>query len=213
MMEIVNNKEGRPLEHYSRLYSALDPAEAAKRCRTVYHEAEKEFETEFMGNVYRISFPCFDMRLSEKNTRLDCAADDNAVKILLLRWFIGGVMREPGGSFITYREAPWGEAYMRSFDGRCIKRLAFAYDGAKEKFAPAMELLGARRISGGDEGYELRFMKGLYVRMLVWAGDDEFPPSSQILFSDNFPSAFSAEDMAVVGDICISAMKKAEALI
>lgn len=212
-MEIVNNKEGRPLEHYSRLYSALDPAEAAERCRTAFHAEEKEFELEFMGNVYRASFPGFDLRLTEKNTELDCAEGDNAVKILLMRYLIGGVMRAPGGRFITYREAPWGEAYLRSFDGRCIKRLAFGYDRAREKFAPAMELLGAKKISGGDEGYELRFMKGLYVRMLVWAGDDEFPPSSQILFSDNFPSAFSAEDMAVVGDICISAMKKAEAMI
>ncbi|MFQ9393460.1 MAG: DUF3786 domain-containing protein [Lachnospiraceae bacterium] len=35
-----------------------------------------------------------------------------------------------------------------------------------------------------------------------------FPPSAQILFSDNFPLSFSAEDMAVVGDITIGTMKK-----
>ena len=43
--------------------------------------------------------------------------------------------------------------------------------------------------------------------MILWAGDDEFPPSSQILFSDNFPNAFQAEDMAVVGDITITMIK------
>jgi hypothetical protein len=43
--------------------------------------------------------------------------------------------------------------------------------------------------------------------MILWEGDDEFPPSAQILFSDNFPVSFQAEDMAVMGDVIIGAMK------
>jgi len=43
--------------------------------------------------------------------------------------------------------------------------------------------------------------------MLLWEGDDEFPPSSQILFSDNFPVSFAAEDMAVMGDVIIGSLK------
>ena len=36
----------------------------------------------------------------------------------------------------------------------------------------------------------------------------EFPPNAQILFSDNFRYAFTAEDLAVVGDIVLGRMKK-----
>lgn len=43
---------------------------------------------------------------------------------------------------------------------------------------------------------------------ILWAGDEEFPPSAQILFSDNFPLSFEAEDLAVVGDISIGTLKK-----
>ena len=43
--------------------------------------------------------------------------------------------------------------------------------------------------------------------IIIWEGDDEFPSKAQILFDDNFPSAFSAEDIAVAGDICISRLK------
>ena len=49
-------------------------------------------------------------------------------------------------------------------------------------------------------------MKLKFTRIL-WEGDDEFPPSSQILFSDNFPVSFQAEDMAVMGDVIIGALK------
>ena len=37
---------------------------------------------------------------------------------------------------------------------------------------------------------------------------EEFQPSAQILFSDNFPIAFNqGEDMAVVGDVTIDMLK------
>ena len=36
---------------------------------------------------------------------------------------------------------------------------------------------------------------------------EEFRAAAQILFSDNFSSAFSAEDIAVVGDVLLNAMK------
>lgn len=117
------------------------------------------------------------------------------------------------GKFLTYREMPWGSVYNDNFTGRCIKRLAFAYGNSQEQFAGIMEALGARRIKGGDIAYELELLNGLLIHYLLWAGDDEFPPSSQILFSDNFSSAFTAEDMAVVGDVTINAMKETGKLI
>ena len=51
-------------------------------------------------------------------------------------------------------------------------------------------------------------MPGLTIQLLLWLGDDEFPPNAQILFSDNFRYAFTAEDMAVIGDIVLGRMKR-----
>ena len=34
-----------------------------------------------------------------------------------------------------------------------------------------MERVGAQAISSGDVGYELEFMKGLFVRLILWAGE------------------------------------------
>ena len=43
---------------------------------------------------------------------------------------------------------------------------------------------------------------------MIYAGDEDFPPSSQILYSDNFADGFSAEDRVVAGDILISAIRQ-----
>ena len=129
-------------------------------------------------------------------------------KILVLRYLTEGGAAPSTGKFLTYREIPWGEVYFKQFQGRCLFRLAFGFGGKLDKFREIMERVGAQAISSGDVGYELEFMKGLFVRLILWAGDDEFPPSAQILFSDNFPAAFTqGEDMAVVGDVTMDMLK------
>lgn len=63
-------------------------------------------------------------------------------------------------------------------------------------------------LKSGDAACQMEVMPGYEVQIIVWEGDDEFPPNSQILFSDNFPKAFSAEDRTVVGDLIISELKR-----
>ena len=67
--------------------------------------------------------------------------------------------------------------------------------------------MGGIKAASGDVSYDLPFLPGLTVRLILWEGDDEFPAQAQILFSDNFPSAFQAEDNAVTDDIILNAMK------
>ena len=75
------------------------------------------------------------------------------------------------------------------------------------KFAAACEAMGGARVEHGDAGYEFELLPGYRMQIMVYAGDDEFPPSSQVLYSDNFETGFSAEDRVVAGDILISSIK------
>ena len=70
-----------------------------------------------------------------------------------------------------------------------------------------MEHMHCELINHGDIAYQLEIFPGYLVQMILWEGDEEFPPSSQILFSDNFPVSFAAEDMAVMGDVIIGSLK------
>ena len=56
-------------------------------------------------------------------------------------------------------------------------------------------------------GYQFELVPGYRMQILVWEGDDEFPPNAQVLYSDNFAEGFAAEDRVVAGDILISTIK------
>ena len=79
----------------------------------------------------------------------------------------------------------------------------------EEELTAACEKLGAVALNHGDAGYQFDFFGPYRMQILVWEGDDEFPPSAQVLYSGNFAQGFAAEDRVVAGDILISAIKAA----
>lgn len=192
-----NNKEELPLEFYLAKYRQGDPQEMADRCRLPYDGSR--FTMNLMGDTFTVSFPEFEVEGSREPS--------NAERILFLRYLLDGKYTAPTGEYLTYREFPWGEVYLQQFTGRCIKRFAFSYGFKPDALRKVMAQLPAKEIKRGDVGYELTLMDGLTMQFILWVGDDEFPPNAQILFSDNFRYAFTAEDMANIGDITIGRMK------
>ena len=192
-----NNKEELPLEYYLAKFREGDPQEMADRCALPF-DGER-FTIRLMGDTFTVSHPDYDIQGDRAPT--------NPERILFLRYLLDGRSTPPTGAFLTYREFPWGEVFLQQFTGRCIKRFAFSYNGKAELLARIMERLPAHPVKMGDVGYELELMEGLSLQLILWQGDDEFPPNAQILFSENFRDAFTAEDMANIGDIVLNRMK------
>lgn len=200
-----DNKERVPFEHYLEEYKTKDPLEISARTGFSYFQEEKSFQVFFFGKEYRISFPDYEIRfLGEGYSPL---LSQTAARILVIRFLIEGCQAASTGKFLTYREIPWGEVYFRQFQGRCMMRLAYGYGNRLEEFSERMGKMGACPVHASDKGYQFEVFPGFYVQFLLWEGDEEFPPSSQILFSDNFPAAFHAEDLVVVCDIGITTLK------
>ena len=205
-----DNKERIPFEHYLSEYQKLNPKEAAKRCGVEYDEERQQFHIRLMGYRYLVDFPEFAVHKEDEDEEgAFLLLDMVPAKIIVLRFLLSAQVVKSSGKYLTYREVPWGEVYFRQFEGRCLMRLKFGFGFKLDKFAEGMEKLpGVKKLSLGDVSYEFEFINGLHVRFILWAGDEEFPPSSQILFEDNFPYAYQAEDLAVVGDIYIPTLKK-----
>ena len=102
---------------------------------------------------------------------------------------------------------PWGEMYIKPYTGRVLTRAAFTFGTRVSAFKAAAEKMGALPLKNGDAGYQFDLIGGYRMQILVWEGDDEFPPNAQVLYSDNFAQGFAAEDRVVAGDILISVVK------
>ena len=201
-MQVENHKEGVPFEYYLGLYEKLDPQEASARTGAAFDG--EAFTLRLVNAEYRITWPRYTITADREDA---FALKSLPGQTFLLRWLLEGKQVPARGQFKTFREMPWGELYIQPFTGRCLTRAAFTFGTKVQKFAAAMEKLGARKLPHGDAGYELELLPGYAMQLIVWEGDDEFPPNSQILYSDNFEESFSAEDRVVSGDILISIVK------
>ncbi|MDR3356688.1 MAG: DUF3786 domain-containing protein [Spirochaetaceae bacterium] len=194
--------------HYSELYSGLDPYQVAERCKLPFDGSA--FSLRLMGVRYRAAFPRFELLEAAEPPEAEMPVEDESVRVLVLRYLCQGRWAAPGGRQLSYSEIPWGALYFRNFEGRCIKRIERIFGNDPEGFSKLFEKhknLKGGRLSGKEHGWRFEFLNDLFMSIIVWEGDDEFPSKAQILFDDNFPAAFSAEDIAVAGDICISRLK------
>ena len=199
-MQIENHKEEVPFAHYEERFRQLDAAEAAARTDTKWDGAE--FYVNLIGREYAISHPDFSIRATDGG-----AVPPLPTQTFLLRYLLESKSAAWTGEWKTFREMPWGEMYIKPYTGRVLTRAAFTFGTRLAAFKAAAEKMGAMPVSHGDAGCEFDMIGGYKMRILVWEGDDEFPPNAQVLYSDNFAEGFAAEDRVVAGDILISTIK------
>ena len=200
-MEIENNKEQVPFEYYEGLFRALQPEAALERLEGVRWDG-KEFFLTLLGREFAIAHPVYAIRAVDGGS-----LPPLPTQTFLLRYLLEAKVVNWGGEWKTFREMPWGELYIKPYTGRVLTRAAFTFGTRVQKFREACEKMGAKPVSHGDAGFLFDLIGGYQMQILVWEGDDEFPPNAQVLYSDNFAEGFAAEDRVVAGDILISVIK------
>ena len=199
-MEIENHKEEVPFSYYENRFRGLDPEEAAGRTGVEWDG--KEFYVNLMGRKYAISHPEYAIRALDGG-----ALPPLPTQTFLLRYLLEGKTVADRGNWLTFREMPWGELYIKPYTGRVLTRAAFTFGTRVAAFRAACEKMGAIPVKHGDAGFQFDFIGGYRIQILVWEGDEEFPPNAQVLYSDNFADGFAAEDRVVAGDILVSTIK------
>ena len=200
-MNVENHKEEVPFAHYEQLFRSLNPQDALTRLNDIGWDG-KEFTVTLLGRPFAIAHPDYAIR----------ALDGGAVPPLptqtfLLRYLLESKQVSWNGTWKTFREMPWGEMYIKPYTGRVLTRAAFTFGTRIGAFRTACEKMRATPVPHGDAGYLFDLIGDYRMQILVWEGDDEFPPNTQVLYSDNFADGFAAEDRVVAGDILISTIK------
>lgn len=196
-------KDKIPYDFNKELFKECNPIKMSENTCCPYDINKKEFSVKLMGSFYIVKFPTGEIYLQDLGE-----INSYPLKTLILRYLMNSKGVPPVNKNITYRDIPGGNIYYRNFYGRCISRLAKTFENKLDKFKSTFEVLGAEKINMGDAAYKFEFVNNVFVIFALWGGDDEFPTSAQILFDANISFYFSAEDLAVVGDIAIGKITK-----
>ena len=199
-MQVENNKEEVPFAHYEEQFRSAAAEEMAARTGAQWDG--KEFYVNLMGRQYAIAHPDYAIRAVDGGNVPPLSA-----QTFLLRYLLESKRTAWNGTWKTFREMPWGELYIKPYTGRVLIRAAFTFGTRIAAFRAACEKMGAAPVGHGDAGFVFTLTDNYQMQILVWEGDDEFPPNTQVLYSDNFEGGFSPEDRVVAGDILVSTIK------
>ncbi|MDR1183462.1 MAG: DUF3786 domain-containing protein [Coriobacteriales bacterium] len=196
-----DNLTQRPLAHYGAIYRRLDPQVVAKRTNLSFDSQKGVFCLHLVGITHYVTWP--DFCLMDADGR-ECGTAYEA--ILMLRYLCGGVYVPATGREIAYREFVDARLQEIKFTTLVTWQIIKEFGNDLDSFKKVMEdhpELHAQALERCDAGYRLMFLDNLPLSIRIWRGDDEFLPSAQVLFDENFRFAFSTEDIAVAGTILI----------
>jgi hypothetical protein len=150
---------------------------------------------EFLGKTVLIRWPMLNTAFEETGASLPIQQ-----QILLLH-YLEGAVKSPGvrlkGEWISYQEVPDGRFYLDAFMRRAKKPLVEAFGQEPDRLMPlAKALYGAIPFDQGDISVLIRATPKIPVALIMWRGDEEFPPDGNILFDRTVSSFLSAEDIA-----------------
>ncbi|MBQ8359856.1 MAG: DUF3786 domain-containing protein [Oscillospiraceae bacterium] len=200
-MQIENHKEEVPFAHYEEKFRTLSPEDVTARLSAVKWDG-KVFAVKLLGREFAITHPDYTIEAKDGGP-----VPPLPTQTFLLRYLLECKDVVWSGQWKTFREMPWGEMYIKPYTGRVLTRAAFTLGTRLDTFRKAAEKMGAQPVNHGDAGYQFELVGGYQMQILAWAGDEEFPPNAQVLYSDNFAEGFAAEDRVVAGDILISTIK------
>jgi hypothetical protein len=156
----------------------------------------------FLNRPIVISWPDLDFKY--RNSAEDLQIQQ---KVLLVH-YLSGAWASKGapltGKWIAYQEVPDGRFYLDAFLKRAKNPLLKGFGEHPELLEElAARTFGAEPSDHGDVSVVIRVLPLVPMVLLLWKGDEEFPPEGNILFDRNIPRLFSAEDIAWLAGMAV----------
>ena len=120
---------------------------------------------------------------------------------ILLLHYLHGAWSSSGagitGEWISFQEVPDGKFYLDAFHRRAKNPMVQVFGHNPELLVKlAGEIFGAEPSDQGDVSVLVKALPLVPVALIIWKGDEEFPPEGNILFDRNILKMLSAEDIA-----------------
>jgi len=164
------------------LIKDLDPADVCRNARAAFDDHSRSYILKSFG---------MDIYIDPQNKKLHCDGPNATLLLekigyfskMSILWYLVGARDIPlSGSLIKPENLKDGLIFFKGTHVLPLDRLASRYNDDKERFLSRGEELGGERVDYGDASVRLFPFPRVPVVIILHRGDDEFPPSADLLF-------------------------------
>ena len=125
-------------------------------------------------------------------------------RILALHYLLCDFAVKETGELISFRDLPGGQFYLEPFRSRTVVPLEKNIGNNIEILKERLARYEWEQVKYGDLGARIHAIGEIYITLVYRTGDDEFPPSAEILFDSIIGRVFSTDDVsALAGRMCM----------
>ncbi len=125
-------------------------------------------------------------------------------RILALHYLLCDIVVKENGELVSFSDLPGGQFYLEPFRSRTVVPL-------EKNICNNIELLKERlaryeweQVYYGDFGARILAIGKIYITLVYRTGDEEFPPSAEILFDSIIARVFNTDDVsALASRMCL----------
>ncbi len=161
----------------------------------------------FLGSKYHVYYPGGEVKYCDgEGEKTEEVQID--YQIVLLHYLTHCSPRVVENTKVSFKELPSGSIYIGPFTSRAIKPLVAIFAGKTKKLVEAALKLGGWKEDIGDVAVTVPVLPKIPITFVLWEGDDEFPPSGNVLFDASAPSHLHTEDYALLPGLTLWEMKR-----
>ncbi len=150
-------------------------------------------ELPFLNRKIKITWPEGEVITPEGTKELSLQEQG-----LILHYLIQATGAPLANAWITFREIPSGEFYYSAFTKRARDPLVQTFGQNPGLLTELGTKMGGIKREEGDASLCFQVFPRIPVCLILWAGDEEFPPDGNLLFDASISKYLSAEDIAVL---------------
>ena len=168
-------------------------------------ENERYLSLPFLNSRIKIEWPSFKILYEDSREEVPIQQ-----QVLILH-YINGALSSKGarttGQWISFQDIPDGRFYLGAFVKRAKDPLIKIFgSNPKTLVEISSKAYEASPTDFGDFSVMLKPLPLVPMALVLWEGDEDFPPEGNILFDENISKIFSAEDVSWLAGMVIYPM-------
>jgi hypothetical protein len=189
---------GVALEKAISELSAADPKIVCINSGVVYNREQDSYLLPYLNRKYFVNHST-----GEVKSLLNGEGVSIHLQILFLHYLINASGTPLKGDWITFKELPGGQIYVEPYQNRTIKPFLKYFGNKPGQFEKIALSLEGKPAPIGDLCMVLRPFPRVPIAYVLWDGDEEFPPSANILFDASASAYLPTEDYALLPGLII----------
>ncbi len=172
--------------------------ERAEKAEADYEKGKEgeRITVRFFLEPYTIQFPQIEFHSSSQRVV------SLVTRILLLHYLIHADGSPVAGKWAAYKDIPGGRLYAGVFARRVTEPLQRKFGMSARLFRETGIRSGGKPVGEiGDASFILHAFPRVPLQYILWEGDEEFPPSVQLLFDASVDHYLTLEDAVVLGQV------------